>query len=297
MTYGVLACASSPLVPTEQAQGPEGVPPTRFAYGLAEGQGERLVVGGIEDPSPVRPAFAFEDAHGIADARVGRNMVVNTGGPEVVERTEDVVMVAGRERELQELRIGDLTGRESAEKSALEEVLFATPPGPCDLCHARRLGADCTLVFEKALQNADRRVVRRANALGRNAVPAAVVELIADETSREALTGAAEVGSNSERAPVDTRLNLAFEERLLAERLVPAKARRKARHCRDNWRVGGVGAGCAQELRSEEGRKPVGRVSSVSRAVRSLTGENLCAKAFSRDAGALRGERRGRSIR
>src|SRR5690349_3556831 len=73
------------FVPMQNPQSAEGIPAARFAHGLAERQGERLVVRSIEEPSTVGLAFAFEDAHGIADARVGGNIVVNTGSPEVVE--------------------------------------------------------------------------------------------------------------------------------------------------------------------------------------------------------------------
>ena len=61
----------------------------------------------IEEPSTIGLPPTLDDLHGIPDAHVG----LNTGVPEVVERTEDVVAVAGREREFQERRIRDLAGR------------------------------------------------------------------------------------------------------------------------------------------------------------------------------------------
>ncbi len=92
----------------------------------------------------------FDDMQGIADARVG----LETGGPEVVERTENVVVVAGRERELQERRIRDLAGRAPPEETALEQVLLASPSGRRNL----RRRPNGSLVLEQSLQHADRGV-------------------------------------------------------------------------------------------------------------------------------------------
>src|SRR5262249_60274401 len=116
------------------------------------------------------------------------------GVHEVVERTEDVVVVAGRVRELQEHRIRDFAGRAPSEETALEQVLLGSPSGPRDL----RRGPDGTLVLEQPLQHADRGVERRARALRRVAVPATVRELLIDETAREALRRAREA-----RLPAD----------------------------------------------------------------------------------------------
>jgi hypothetical protein len=98
------------LVPTEHTQRTERVPPTRLAHRLAERERQRLVVRAIEEPSTVGLLPALDDMQGLADARVGLETCV----PEVVECTENVVVVTGRERELQERRIRDLAGRARA---------------------------------------------------------------------------------------------------------------------------------------------------------------------------------------
>lgn len=77
----------------------------------------------IEEPSTIGLLPALDDMQGIADARIG----LDTGVSEVVERTEDVVVVAGRKREFQERRIRDLAGRAPSEETALEQVRLASP--------------------------------------------------------------------------------------------------------------------------------------------------------------------------
>jgi hypothetical protein len=102
-------CSDSSLwspVPTKHSQGTERIPPAWIAHRFTEWDGERLVERGIEDPSTVGLAAALDELQGFPSTRVG----LMTGGPEVVERTEDVVVVAGRKRELEEGRICDLSG-------------------------------------------------------------------------------------------------------------------------------------------------------------------------------------------
>ena len=67
----------------------------------------------IEKPSTVGLLPALDDMQGIPDARVG----LGTGVPEVVERTEDVVVIAGRERELQERGIRSGRGPRNTRRS------------------------------------------------------------------------------------------------------------------------------------------------------------------------------------
>jgi hypothetical protein len=54
-------------------------------------------VGVVEEPSGVGLTLALDEVHGICNAWIGRK----TGVPEVVERTENVVVVAGGECEVQ----------------------------------------------------------------------------------------------------------------------------------------------------------------------------------------------------
>jgi hypothetical protein len=142
------------VAPAEYPQRPERVPPTRLTHRLAERKGERLVVRAIEEPSTVGLPPAFDQMHGIADARVG----LDIGLPEVVERTENVVMVARRKRELQECWVGDLAGAAPPEEATLKEILLAAPLGGRDF----RRGPDGTFVFEQSFQHTDGGMERRA---------------------------------------------------------------------------------------------------------------------------------------
>jgi hypothetical protein len=225
--------------PAEHTQSPERVPPARLAHRLIEGEGERLVVRVIEEPSAVALPAALDDLQGIADACIGWG----TGGSEVVERTQDVVVVAGREGEFQEPRIRDLTGRAPPEETALKQVLLASLSGRRDLRHDLRRGPKRALVLEQPLQHADRCMEGRARTLRRFAIPTAVIELLADQAARQALRRAPEAGAKRQRAPVDAGLHLSFEERLAAELLVPPEARLEACHRRGDGRIGAVHAG------------------------------------------------------
>jgi len=48
-----------------------------------------------------------------------------SGGAEIVERAEDVVVIARREGELEEFGAGDFSAREAAKEVAFEQILFA----------------------------------------------------------------------------------------------------------------------------------------------------------------------------
>src|SRR5882724_9998765 len=109
----------------------------------------------------------------------------------MIERAQDVVMVTGRKRELEDFGDHDLAGRAPPEEGAREQVLLAAPSRRRDPGRGPR-GA---LVFEQPLEHADRGVKRRARALRCVAVPTAVAELLADETAHEALRRATEIGA------------------------------------------------------------------------------------------------------
>ena len=84
----------------------------------------------IEKPSTIGLPPPLDDLHGIPDALVR----LIAGVPEVVKRTEDIIVVSRRERELQERRVRDFARREPSKERALEQVLLAAPAAlRCDL--------------------------------------------------------------------------------------------------------------------------------------------------------------------
>src|SRR4051812_20194136 len=163
-------------------------------------------MGTLKNPPAVGTALARNQPDRFCGAVVG----LQPGGAEVVEAAQHVVVIAVRERELAERWIDDLTGRESVEHPALEEVFLAAA------ARVRDLGdrAIALLEREQSLEHVDRRVegaARRAVLL--LAVPAAVGHLLAEESRDEVARVVTEVASHSEHAAVDARLDLAVKER------------------------------------------------------------------------------------
>src|SRR5262245_35146961 len=144
---------------------------------------------------------------GIAHSRV-RTAVEFSGASEVIERAENVIVVARRERKLQEIRIRDFTRGSPPKKSALEQILLAAPSRRPNL----RPGSNRTIVLEQSLQRANRRVERRPLAVRLFAVPAAVIQLFAHEALSQGLGRPPEIRAKRQHAPVDARLNFASKE-------------------------------------------------------------------------------------
>src|SRR5262245_37097802 len=119
-------------------------------------------------------------------------------------------MPRGRKRESRPVAIDDLAGRQSPEHATLQEVLL------CPATRARHggRGAICLLVLQEPFQHADRGVKRGAHGASLSlAVPAAVLELFAEEPVDEAIARFAEVGAKRQRTAIDARLDFALEER------------------------------------------------------------------------------------
>ena len=114
-------------VPAEHAESAEGVPATRLTLSFGKRERQCFIIGAIERPWAVGQAPAFDDFNSFIHARVGRA----TTGAEIIEGAKDVVVVARRKRELEELRIGDVAGGEAAKEGALQEVLFGPATGGC----------------------------------------------------------------------------------------------------------------------------------------------------------------------
>ncbi len=94
----------------QHAQRAERVPAARLADWLTEREGERLVVGVIEEPAAIGLLAALQEMQCIGEARIGLEIIwilpagLNGGGSEVIQRAENVVVIAGREREVSGIR-------------------------------------------------------------------------------------------------------------------------------------------------------------------------------------------------
>jgi len=109
------------LAPLEHPQSSESVPPARLTDRFSRGQRNGLFIGAIKDPSTVRLAPVANSLQSVIHTRV-----VTARISEVVERAENVVMVARRKRELEKLGIRDFASREPAIQTAFEKVLLAS---------------------------------------------------------------------------------------------------------------------------------------------------------------------------
>src|SRR5579863_6504899 len=80
-------------------------------------------------------------------------------------------------RKAQPTFVDYLAGSKREKHAALEQIVFGSLAGFGDF----RRFAPSPFVFEQSFEHADRRMKRRAPALGRFAIPAAVLELLAQE--------------------------------------------------------------------------------------------------------------------
>src|SRR4051794_12475000 len=81
----------------------------------------------------------------------------------------------------------------------------------------RLSGAMPLLVFQQPFQDAYRRVERGARARRRLAVPAAILELLAEQALEQPVDFSAEIGARPQYPPVDAGLGFAVEERTAVE--------------------------------------------------------------------------------
>jgi len=90
--------------PLEDAQRPKRIPAAGSAGRFVEGKGEALAVGTIKKPAAVGLALGLDHLNSLPHARAGARV----GAPEIIERAEDVVVVARGESEFEELGVYDL---------------------------------------------------------------------------------------------------------------------------------------------------------------------------------------------
>jgi len=151
----------------------------------------------VERPAAVLVATGHHDFDGFTDAAVG----LDSGVAKIIESAQDVVVPERREREAEPALVDDLAGAKRAEHAALEQIVFGALAGFGD---GRRF-ASCLLVFEESFEDADGGVERRAPAGGtfrrdegrRFAIPAAIFELLAQESLGQRVVGFFEIRTDA----------------------------------------------------------------------------------------------------
>src|SRR5690606_9833673 len=127
----------------------ERVPAARPAVALLHGEVNRTRMGVLQQPGAVWLLLAPHDLDGVREPRVSRA----TGGPEVVERGQHIVVPLGREREFEPCLVAHLARGGTTVEPAQLQVLLGTTAGLND--GHRSPG---TLVLEQTVEHAERRV-------------------------------------------------------------------------------------------------------------------------------------------
>src|ERR1700735_3220019 len=139
----------------------------------------------VERPAPILVAALKRGFDSVADAAVGFDSCV----PQIIESAQDVVVPKRREREAEPAFVDDFTGSKRAEHAALEQIVLAPLAGLSD---GRRF-VPCSFVFEQSFEHADGGMERRTLAFGCVAVPAAIFQLLAEESIGQWVVGFLEI--------------------------------------------------------------------------------------------------------
>src|SRR5580700_4509557 len=167
----------------------------------------------VERPAPVLVTALNHDVNGFTDAAVGFDSRIS----QIVESAQDVVVPKRRKREAEPAFVDDFTGSERAEHVALEQIVFGPLAGLGD---GRRF-APCAFVVEESFEHADSGMERRTPAWGPFrrqerpcfAVPAAIVELLAEELTGQCVVWLFEIRAEAKNSAVNTGLGFAVKER------------------------------------------------------------------------------------
>ena len=166
----------------------------------------------VERPAPVLVAALNHGFGGVTDAAIGFDSCI----PQVTESAQDVVVPKRREREPEPVFVDDSAGSERAEHAALEQIVFGPVAGLSD---GHPFTRPCPFVFEESFKHADSGMERRAPALGRFAVPAAILEPLAQELISQWVVRFFEIRADGENSAVDAGLRFAVKERTVVEPL------------------------------------------------------------------------------
>ena len=234
LDHASISCAVRPAArtaataapgPVEHPQGPQRVPAARLALALVHVEMRLALVHPLERPSAVGPTVPLDDVDRLADARIG----FGRGRAQVVQATQHVVVVPGREGEPEPVVVDHLARRLATEQAPLQQVLLPAEAGGPDLGRIAHRPLELQQAFEDPDRGPERRHRRAVLGL---AVPAAVGELLPEQPVHQGADVLAEVGADRDDDPVDARLDLAGEERVAGPlvRRVPALPRDMVPH-------------------------------------------------------------------
>src|SRR5438874_327307 len=163
----------------------------------------------IERPAPILVPALNHGFDGLTKAVVGLDSCI----PQIIESAQDVVVPKRRERETEPAFVDDFPGSKRAEHTALQQIVF----GPLAGLRDGRRFAPCSFIFEQSFEHADGAMERRAPALWRFAVPAAIFQLLAQELIGQRVVRFFEIRANAENSAVDAGLRFTVKERPVVE--------------------------------------------------------------------------------
>ena len=173
-------------------------------------------MGVLEQPGAVGQALGAHQLDRLIEPRVP-----DVGPAEVLQPTQDVVVPAGRERELAARR-RPAPGRCSCAGTASARAGTARRGGGQRASRPSRPLPARARAGPRARRSSSRTTTRWRRPLGL-AVPAAVLELIGEQASDDAVDVGTEVGAEGHRVAVDAGFDLAVEERQVV--VLPAAVR------------------------------------------------------------------------
>src|SRR5258707_12834022 len=97
---------------------------------------------------------------------------------------------------------------------------------------------------------------RRTRAIGRNAIPSVVLELLTEKTVEQVFTGLAEIGAACQDCPVETGLGFAVEEGSAARESVPSDVPSHPTDGTTHFLTFGVGAELFEQRKTPNRRHP-----------------------------------------
>jgi hypothetical protein len=281
-------------VPTQNSERPQCIPAACPADAALQLQWNMFGMKEVKRPATILVAALDHGFDGVTDTAIWFDSCI----PQIIESAQDIVVPKRREREAEPAFVDDFAGSKRPEHASLEQIVF----GPLARLRDGHRFAPCSFVIEESFEHADGGVERRAPALGCFAVPAAILELLAQKSIGQCVVGFFEIRADGKNSTVDAGLRFAVKERPVVEPLKHEPLVDAVDHF-VSLLAGGVETEVLQDDESVEGNQhasvlfgqivspPAGALAPV--ASRRLGGEELGSPAFGCDARPLGCNRAG----